>query len=151
MKCIGCLMVCKMLFLFRIPWYSGKVPASKKKTSIKATAKRYASQASAITFNSTFPNWSVFHVQCFSCSANKFLPTILVILFWIFQYRFHLVNVKNFIVSFLWTGPNCLKASEPQRGDSLSFTTRYPDVPVTHLINIGRMKGWVEFRAIEWS
>ena len=30
---------------------------------------------------------------------------------------------------------------EPLRGDSLLFTTRFPEIPGTHLISLGRMKG----------
>ena len=30
---------------------------------------------------------------------------------------------------------------EPLRGGSLLFTTKFPEVPGTHSINLGRMKG----------
>ena len=30
---------------------------------------------------------------------------------------------------------------EPLRGDSLLFTAKFPGIPGTHLINLGRMKG----------
>ena len=36
---------------------------------------------------------------------------------------------------------DCLKATEPLRGDSLLFATRSPGVHSTHLIDLGRMKG----------
>ena len=42
--------------------------------------------------------------------------------------------------SFLRMGFNCLKATEPRRGDRLLFTTQSPGVPGTHLIDLGRMK-----------
>ena len=29
----------------------------------------------------------------------------------------------------------------PLRGGSLLFTTKFPDIPGTHFINLGRMKG----------
>ena len=38
-------------------------------------------------------------------------------------------------------GVNCLKAAEPLRGISLVFTTKFPEIPGTHLIDLGRMKG----------
>ena len=38
-------------------------------------------------------------------------------------------------------GANCLKATEPLRGDSLLFITQSPGVPATHLINFDLMKG----------
>ena len=30
---------------------------------------------------------------------------------------------------------------EPLRGGSFLFTTKFPDIPGTHLIDLGRMKG----------
>ena len=38
-------------------------------------------------------------------------------------------------------GFNSLKATEPLRGGSLLFTTKYPESPGTHLIDLGRKKG----------
>ena len=38
-------------------------------------------------------------------------------------------------------GFNCLKVTEPLRGDSLFFTTQFPGLPGTHLIDLGRMEG----------
>ena len=38
--------------------------------------------------------------------------------------------------SFLWMGFNCLKATEPLRGGSLLFTTKFPEIPGTHLIDL---------------
>ena len=31
---------------------------------------------------------------------------------------------------------------EPLQGGSLLFTTKFPEIPGTHFINLGRMKGW---------
>ena len=50
----------------------------------------------------------------------------------------------------LWMGFNCLMATEPLRGDSLLFTTQFPGVPGTHLINFRRMKGRVNLVATQW-
>ena len=44
-------------------------------------------------------------------------------------------------------GFNCLKATEPLRGGSLLFTTKLPDIPGTHFIDLGRMKAWVDLGA----
>ena len=41
---------------------------------------------------------------------------------------------------------NCLKASEPLQGDSLLFTTKFPEIPGTHLSDLGRMKGFQGLR-----
>ena len=38
-------------------------------------------------------------------------------------------------------GFNYLKAAKPLRGGSLLFTTKFPEIPGTHLIDLGRMKG----------
>ena len=38
-------------------------------------------------------------------------------------------------------GFNCLKATEPLRGDSLLFTNKSPGGPGIHLIDLGKMKG----------
>ena len=42
---------------------------------------------------------------------------------------------------FLWMRLNCLKATEPLGGGSLFFTTKLPEIPGTHFIKLGRMKG----------
>ena len=41
-------------------------------------------------------------------------------------------------------GFDCLKATEPLRGDNLLFTTQSQGNPGTHLIDLGRMKGRVD-------
>ena len=33
---------------------------------------------------------------------------------------------------------------------SLLFTTKFPEIPGTHFIDLGRMKGCVDFRATQW-
>ena len=33
---------------------------------------------------------------------------------------------------------------EPLRGGSLLFTTKFPEIPGTHVISLGRMKGSVD-------
>ena len=57
---------------------------------------------------------------------------------------------KNFMASFLWMGFNCLKATESLQGGSLLFTTKIPEIPGTHLIDFGIMKGWVNLGATQW-
>ena len=39
---------------------------------------------------------------------------------------------------------NFLKAAEPLQGSSLFFTAKFPDIPDAHLINLRRMKGWID-------
>ena len=38
-------------------------------------------------------------------------------------------------------GFNSFKATEPLRGGSLLFTTKFPEIPGIHFINLRRMKG----------
>ena len=59
--------------------------------------------------------------------------------------------VLKIMPPFLWMEFNCLNTTEPLRGDSLILTTKCPGVPVTHLINLGGMKSWVDIAAIQWS
>ena len=33
---------------------------------------------------------------------------------------------------------------QPLRGGSLLFTIQFPEIPGTHFIDLGRMKGWVD-------
>ena len=42
---------------------------------------------------------------------------------------------------FLLIGFNYLKITEPLQGGSLLFTTKVPQIPGTHFIDLGRMKG----------
>ena len=50
---------------------------------------------------------------------------------------------------FLWMEFNCYKASEPLWGDSLLLTTKFPEIPGNHLIDLGRMKGWVNLETTQ--
>ena len=44
---------------------------------------------------------------------------------------------------------NCLKGTKPLQGDSLLFTTQSLGVPGTHLIDLGRVKDWVNLTATQ--
>ena len=39
---------------------------------------------------------------------------------------------------------------EPLWGSSLLFTTKFAEIPGTHFIGLGRMRGWVNFEATQW-
>ena len=45
---------------------------------------------------------------------------------------------------------NYLKATEPLQGGSLPFTTYFSEIPETHLIDIRRIKGWVDLGTTQW-
>ena len=47
---------------------------------------------------------------------------------------------KNFMAPFYGWGSTASRL-EPLRGASLLFTTKFPEVPGTHFIDLGRMKG----------
>ena len=46
----------------------------------------------------------------------------------------------NFMAPFYGWG-SAASRLEPLRGDSLCFTTKSPEIPDTHFIDFGRMKG----------
>ena len=48
---------------------------------------------------------------------------------------------------FLRMGFKCVKATEPLQGDSLLFTTKFPEIPRTHLkgVSLGATQ-WFETR-----
>ena len=56
---------------------------------------------------------------------------------------------KKTLWPLLWMGFNCLKATEAIPEDSLLFTTHPTVVPDTHLIDLKRMKGWVDVQATQ--
>ena len=60
------------------------------------------------------------------------------------------LNKRKLYRPFLWMGFNCLKATQPLQGGSLLFTTKFPEIPGTHLIDLGRMKDLVDLGATQW-
>ena len=58
------------------------------------------------------------------------------------------IDLNNFFFFHGWGST----ASWPEslRGDSLLFTTKFPEVPGTHFINLKRMKGLVNLGATQW-
>ena len=55
-------------------------------------------------------------------------------------------NVKNFMAPLYGWGSTASKL-EPLRGGSLLFTTKFPEIPGTHFIDLGRMK---DLEATQW-
>ena len=51
-----------------------------------------------------------------------------------------LLKKENFMAPFYGWGSTASKL-EPLRGGSLLFTTKFPEIPGTHFIDLGRMKG----------
>ena len=58
--------------------------------------------------------------------------------------------LKKLYDPFLLMGFNCLKATEPLQGGSLLFTTKFPEISGTHLIDLKKTRGWVDFEATQW-
>ena len=50
---------------------------------------------------------------------------------------------------FYGWGSTSLRLEALQEG-SLLFTTKFPEIPSTHFINLRRMKGWVNLGATQW-
>ena len=57
---------------------------------------------------------------------------------------------KKLYDPFLWMRFDCLKTTDPLRGDSILFTTKPPGGPGTSLIDLGRIKDWVKLGATYW-
>ena len=53
------------------------------------------------------------------------------------------------MVPFYRWGSTALRL-EPPRGGTLLFTTKFPEIPGTHFINLRRMKGCVNYAATQW-
>ena len=47
-------------------------------------------------------------------------------------------------------GFNYRKATEQLRGHSILFTSKFPEIPATHWINLRRMEDSVDLGAIQW-
>ena len=56
---------------------------------------------------------------------------------------------KNFMAPFFGWGSTVSKL-EPLRGESLLFTTKFPEISGTHFIDLGRVKGWVNLGTTHW-
>ena len=52
----------------------------------------------------------------------------------------HFKNKKNFMVPFYGWGSTAPRLELLRRG-SLLFTTKLPEIPATHFIDLGRMRG----------
>ena len=56
---------------------------------------------------------------------------------------------NNFMAPFYGWGSTASRL-EPLRGGSLLFTTKFPKIPGTLLIDLGRMNGWVDLGGTQW-
>ena len=91
-------------------------------------------------------------------NTNLKIFLYVLILIKITLWKFRTLNPKNsrvilqqkiyFMASFDGWGSTASRL-EPLRGDSLLFTTKFPDIPGTHFTDLGRMKGWVDLGATQ--
>ena len=65
---------------------------------------------------------------------------------WSFNQNF----LKKLYGPFLWMGFNYFKATEPLQGGSLLFTTKFQEIPSTHLISLGRNISKYNYKCICW-
>ena len=77
------------------------------------------------------------------------LGNLLFLHFCSFFYKLFNNAKKNFIAPFNGWGSTASRL-EPLRGGSLLFTTKFPEIPATHFIDLGRMKCWVDLGATQW-
>ena len=63
--------------------------------------------------------------------------SLILILFRLYQ---TFKKTLNFVAPFYGWGSTASRP-EPLRGGSLLFTTKFPEIPGTHFIELGRMKG----------
>ena len=68
---------------------------------------------------------------------------------WYFGSDYMAIKKNNFMAPFCGWGSTTSKL-EPLRGGSLLFTTKFPEIPCAHFIDLGRTKGWVKFGATMW-
>ena len=55
---------------------------------------------------------------------------------------------KNFTAPFLWGSTASML--EPLQEGSFLFTTKFPEIPGIHFIDLRRMKDWVDLGATHW-
>ena len=80
-------------------------------------------------------------------SATRFRPIFHVVS----MFSGILVKIKKLYDPFLWIRFNCLREAEPLIRHSLLFTIKSPEALGIHLIDIGRVKGWINLGATLWS
>ena len=84
-------------------------------------------------------NMNIFaYIQFFKQGPWKNLQTDLTNIWW----------KKNCGIFSAWCSST--SSLESVWGVSLLFTTKFPKIPGTHFIDLGKMKGWVDFGANKW-
>ena len=87
----------------------------------------------------------IFQLQCNICLKYKSILEIFVHIYnKIHMFKIIWLFSKNLYGPFLWMGFNCLKATELTRGESLLFTTQFPGVLGTHLIDLWKAESTLE-------
>ena len=71
-------------------------------------------------------------------------PSLLLLFFFFASFTELCVQRRLKWIFSIWMFIKCLITG------SLLFTTKFPGIPGTHFIDLGRMKGCVDFRATQW-
>ena len=144
MKHIFCIYRGQRVFLRFSCWYSMKmryvVLRAPKYFIVRCLSKFMRSCFVLLEIHSLFqiPLWKAsFCGSCFFSNQNSNLRNIQIV--------FIGANVI-----FRVSSSNCLKSTEPLQGASLLFITKFREIPGTHLISLGRMKGWLDLGATPW-
>ena len=94
-----------------------------------------------LSMRETFPeNMSFttqFNLSLWLFKISEICPKLFILLI------LFIPRTPNFIQPLLLVIPKQL------RGSNLLFTTKFPEIPGTHLIHLGSMKGWIGFGAIQ--
>ena len=78
---------------------------------------------------------TITEINAFKEGTQQFIISILAKLF-----EKSALKKNNFMAPFYGWGSTASRL-EPLRGGSLLFTTKFPEIPGTHFIDLGRMKG----------
>ena len=69
--------------------------------------------------------------------------------FWIYLLNHNSWTLKKTLWPLFMDGVQ-LPRLEPLRGGSLFFNTKFPEIPGTYFIDLGRTKGWVDLGSTQW-
>ena len=79
-------------------------------------------------------------LQASACNVTK-SNTLPWVFFTFFKLYIQMApNNFNFMVPFYVWGSTASRLQEPMQGGSLLFTIKFPEIPGTHLSDLGRMK-----------
>ena len=90
----------------------------------------------------TITNFSCHVLLCWGLFCHIFGPTLVCDLLFLENCSIFFHEIFYRFLKTLWPFFNCLKATEPLRGDSLPFTTKSPEGPGLSITLIGLVLLW---------